>query len=46
VIPIALWKQVFPQADLPSDHEEMTLAIEGYCLHQAMEEAAQTLLLD
>jgi hypothetical protein len=46
VIPIALWKQIFPQADLPSDPEEMTMAIEDYCLHQAMQEAAQTPLLD
>jgi hypothetical protein len=46
VIPIALWKQIFPQADIPPDPEEMTQAIEDYCLHQAMQEAAQTPLLD
>jgi hypothetical protein len=28
--PIALWKQIFPQSDLPSDPEEMTMAIEDY----------------
>ncbi len=45
VIPIALWQQIFPQA-VPSEPEEITLAIEDYCLHQAMNEAAQTPLLD
>jgi hypothetical protein len=46
VIPIALWQQIFPQADQPADAEEMVQAIEDYCLYQAMTEAAQTPLLD
>lgn len=45
VIPIALWQQIFPRA-VPSEPEEITLAIEDYCLHQAMNEASQTPLLE
>jgi hypothetical protein len=51
VIPIAIWRQIFPQAtfpqpEVPSDPEALTTAIEDYCLRQAMTEAAQTPLLD
>jgi hypothetical protein len=45
VIPIELWQRIFPQV-VPTETEEITQAIEDYCLHQAMSEAAQTPLLD
>ncbi|NCR22687.1 MAG: hypothetical protein GPJ27_12490 [Microcystis aeruginosa L111-01] len=43
VIPIELWRQVFPQEDMSC--EEFTEAIEDYCLNQAMDEAQQSPLL-
>ncbi len=46
VIPIALWRQVFPEQTSPIAAEDFTEAIEDYCLHQAMLEAAETPLLD
>jgi hypothetical protein len=44
VIPIELWRQVFPQEDMSC--EEFTEAIEDYCLNQAMDKAQQSPLLD
>ena len=46
VIPIALWRQIFPDQTRPIAPEDFTEAIEDYCLHQAMLEAAETPLLD
>ncbi len=46
VIPIALWRKIFPEQTRPTHPEEFTEAIEDYCLHQAMLEAAETPLLD
>jgi hypothetical protein len=46
VIPIALWRQIFPEQTSPIAAEELTEAIGDYCLHQAMLEAAETPLLD
>ncbi len=46
VIPIAIWRKIFPQVNTPDNADELTDAIEDYCLHQAMQEAAQTPLLD
>jgi hypothetical protein len=45
VIPIEIWRKIFPQLDSPLSSDELTEAIEDYCLHQAMHEAAQTPLL-
>lgn len=44
VIPIALWKQIFPE-DLISI-ENMAENIEDYCLNRAMDEAVESPLLD
>jgi hypothetical protein len=46
IIPIAIWRKIFPQTTPPDNADELTDAIEDYCLHQAMQEAAQTPLLD
>jgi hypothetical protein len=46
VIPIDLWRKIFPQTETPQNAEDLTDAIEDYCLHQAMNEAAATPLLD
>ncbi len=46
VIPIELWQKIFPQTETRLTPDELTDAIEDYCLHQAMNEAAQTPLLD
>jgi hypothetical protein len=46
VIPIDLWRQIFPEPTTQIDPEDFTEAIEDYCLHQAMLEAAETPLLD
>jgi hypothetical protein len=44
-MPIALWRQIFPEQTRPINPEDFTEAIEDYCLHQAMLEAAETPLL-
>jgi hypothetical protein len=44
VIPIELWKQLFPQEDLST--EEIVERIEDYCLSRAMDEAENSPLLD
>ena len=46
VIPIELWRKIFPQTKASLTPDELTDSIEDYCLHQAMTEAAQTPLLD
>lgn len=46
VIPIEIWRKIFPQLNTTVDSEELTDAVEDYCLHQAMQEAEQTPLLD
>lgn len=43
VIPIELWKQLFLLDDVSV--EELTEAIEDYCLGKAMDEAKESLLL-
>ncbi len=43
VIPIAVWKQIFPE-NLTSV-EMLTESIEDYCLNRAMDEAVETPLL-
>jgi hypothetical protein len=46
VIPITLWRQIFPEQTSPIAPEDFTEVIEDYCLHKAMLEAAETTLLD
>jgi hypothetical protein len=46
VIPIALWRQIFPDFELPQTLDTLNEAIADYCLHQAMLEAIETPLLD
>jgi len=43
VIPIELWKQLFLQDDASA--EELTEAMEDYCLNKAMDEAKNSPLL-
>jgi len=43
VIPIELWEQLFIEDDTSS--EELTEAVEDYCLSKAMDEAQETPLL-
>lgn len=43
VIPIELWEQLFVPDDASS--EELTEAIEDYCLNKAMDEAKESPLL-
>jgi hypothetical protein len=43
VIPIELWRQLFPQDNISV--EEMVESVEDYCLNQAMNEAEKTPLL-
>ncbi|MDJ0511058.1 MAG: hypothetical protein QNJ64_17650 [Crocosphaera sp.] len=44
VIPIEVWKQIFPEEDIALD--ELSDRLEDYCLNQAMDEAKSTPLLD
>lgn len=44
VIPIEIWKQIFPEAEITLD--ELSDRLEDYCLNQAMDEAISTPLLD
>lgn len=44
VIPIDLWRKLLPTGNASS--EEVTEAIEDYCLNRAMDEGKQTPLLD
>jgi hypothetical protein len=44
VIPIEVWKQLFPEAEITLD--ELSDRLEDYCLNKAMNEAASTPLLD
>ena len=44
VIPIELWRQVFPQEDISP--EEFIEATEDYCLNRAMDEAQDSHLLE
>ncbi len=44
IIPIAIWNNLFPQADLSL--EEISERIEDYCLGKAMEEAKNSPLLN
>lgn len=44
VIPIELWRQLFPQDDVSV--EEMVESVEDYCLNQAMDEAETFPLLN
>ncbi len=46
VIPIDLWRKLFPGLTTQPTPEDFTDAIEDYCLHQAMIEAETTPLLD
>jgi len=44
VIPIELWKQLLPQED--SSVEELSEAVEDYCLSKAMDEGQKSPLLN
>ena len=44
IIPIEVWKQIFPEQDMTLD--ELSDKLENYCLNQAMDEAMSTPLLD
>ncbi|MDJ0601825.1 MAG: hypothetical protein QNJ37_23640 [Crocosphaera sp.] len=44
VIPIEVWKQIFPEEEIALD--ELSDRLEDYCLNQAMDEAMATPLLD
>ena len=44
VIPIEVWKQIFPEEEIALD--ELSDRLEDYCLNQAMDEAMSTPLLD
>ncbi|MCL0077295.1 hypothetical protein M1O12_04690 [Dehalococcoidia bacterium] len=44
VIPIELWRQLFPKDD--ASVEELSEEIEDYCLSKAMDEAQKTPLLN
>lgn len=44
VIPIKVWKQIFPEAEIALD--ELSDRLEDYSLSQAMDEAMSTPLLD
>ncbi|MGK7953964.1 MAG: hypothetical protein AB4063_01645 [Crocosphaera sp.] len=44
VIPIEVWKQIFPEEEITLD--ELSDRLEDYCLNQAMNEAESTPLLD
>ena len=44
VIPIELWKQLFPKDD--ASIEELSEEVEDYCLSKAMDEAQKTPLLN
>jgi hypothetical protein len=44
VIPIEVWKQIFPEGEITLD--ELSDRLEDYCLNQAMDEAMSTPLLD
>jgi hypothetical protein len=46
VIPIELWHKIIPNQSENLDGEELSEAIENYCLNQAMNEAQSTHLLD
>ena len=43
VVPIGLWKQLFVEND--ASDEELSVAMEDYCLSKAMDEAKETSLL-
>ena len=43
VIPIGLWQQIFPGAD--ASLEDISEAVEDYCLNNAMNEAKQSALM-
>lgn len=43
VVPIALWRQLFPEEN---SLEEMLERIEDYCLSKAMDETRESLLLN
>jgi hypothetical protein len=44
VIPIKVWKQIFPEGEIALD--ELSDRLEDCCLNQAMDEAMSTPLLD
>jgi hypothetical protein len=44
VIPIELWRQIFPADDISV--EELSEAVEDYCLNKAMDEAQESPLLN
>lgn len=44
VLPIELWKQLFPRQN--GTFEELSEAVEDYCLNKAMDEARNTPLLN
>ena len=44
VIPIAVWQQIFPDVDISI--EQLTEQIEDYCLNKAMDEAANSPLMN
>lgn len=44
VIPIEVWRQLFPEEKISLD--ELSERLEDYCLNKAMDEARQTPLLD
>ncbi|WP_228037024.1 hypothetical protein [Cuspidothrix issatschenkoi] len=44
VIPIDIWRKLLPTEDISLD--ELTEAIEDYCLNKAMDESMNTPLLD
>lgn len=49
VIPIDLWRKIFPDETLSTDvvsFEDAEERFEDYCMNKAMDEAAQTPVLD
>ena len=44
VIPIEIWRQLFPEGDISL--EQVSERLEDYCLSKAMDEAKQTPLFD
>ena len=44
IIPIEVWKQIFPEEEISLD--ELSDRLDDYCLNQAMDEAKSTPLLD
>jgi hypothetical protein len=44
ILPIELWRHIFPQQD--GSIEELSIAVEDYCLNKAMDEAMGSPLMN